>query len=169
MWPSFDAGYMEYANVWAMYYARYPGLGMRYGAEICTIVISMNGAFKWCPFSCGLNFGPKSCKQWIVAFGRVHILAKIWPTLKSTFRTLFERSFHADHNDTIPSFISHSHTKIQCDSPWIMNAWSIGIRPNASAMWSALAGPGNLVSCAAPSESTQCSHRVSVLEWAHCY
>jgi len=168
MWPSFDAGYMEYANVWAMYYARYPGLGMRYGAEICTIVISMNGAFKWCPFCFRLNFVPKLWKTMdyiYIDIGRVHVLAKIWPTLKSTFRTSFERSFHADHSDTIPSFISHSHTKIQSDSPWIMNTWSIGITPNVSAMWSALAGPGNLVSCAAPSESTQ----VSVLEWAHCY
>jgi len=46
MRPSFDTGYMEYANIRAMYYARYLGLGMRYEAGICTIVISMNGAFK---------------------------------------------------------------------------------------------------------------------------
>ena len=160
---------MDYANVWAMYYARYLWLGMRYGAEICTIVISMNGAFKWCTFCFRLNFDPKLWKTMVIAFGWVPFLAKIWPTLKSTFNTSFERSFHADHNGTIPSFISHSHTKIQCDSPWMMNTWSIGIRPNASAMWSALAGPSNLVSCAAPGESTQCSHRISVLEWAHCY
>jgi len=49
-------------NGWAMYYARYLGLGMRYGAGICTIVISMNGAFKWCPFCCKLNFDPKLWK-----------------------------------------------------------------------------------------------------------
>jgi len=128
-----------HANVWAMYYARYLGLGMRYGAGICTIVISMNGAFKWCPFCFRLNFDPKS---WKTTFGWVHFSAKIWPTLKSTlkFKTSFERSFHADHNGTIPSFISHSHTKIQCDSPWIMITWSIGIRPNVSAMLSALTG-----------------------------
>ena len=29
-----------------MYYARYLGLGRRYEAGICTIVISVNGAFK---------------------------------------------------------------------------------------------------------------------------
>ena len=29
----------------AKYYARYLGLGRRYEAGICTIVISMNGAF----------------------------------------------------------------------------------------------------------------------------
>ena len=28
------------------YYTRYLGLGMRYEAGVCTIVISMNGAFK---------------------------------------------------------------------------------------------------------------------------
>ena len=120
----------------AMYSARYLGLGVRYGAGICTIVISMNGAFKWCPFCFRLHFDPKSWKT----IGQVHFSAKIWPTLKSTFKTSFERSFHADHNGTIPSFISHSHTKIQCDSPWIMNTWSIGIRPNVSAMLSALTG-----------------------------
>jgi len=43
---SFDTGYMEYANILAMYYARYLGLRMRYWGGICTIVISMNGAFK---------------------------------------------------------------------------------------------------------------------------
>ena len=32
--------------VLADYYARYLGLGMRYEAGICTIVISMNGAFQ---------------------------------------------------------------------------------------------------------------------------
>ena len=41
-------------------YASYLGLGMRYEAGICTIVISMNGAFKKCPFCCRLNFDPKS-------------------------------------------------------------------------------------------------------------
>ena len=33
---------------------------------------------------------------------------------KPTFKTSFESSLHADNNGTIPSFISHSHTKIQC-------------------------------------------------------
>ena len=42
---TFDTGYMEYANVRAMYYARYLGLGRRYEAGTNTIVISMNGAF----------------------------------------------------------------------------------------------------------------------------
>ena len=65
-------------DVWAMYFARYLGLGMRYGGGTCTIVISMNGVFK------------------------------------STFKTSFERFFHADCNGPIPSFISHSHTKIWC-------------------------------------------------------
>ena len=46
-----------------LYYARYLGLGMRYEAGICTIVISMNRAFKWCPFCCKLNFDPKSWKN----------------------------------------------------------------------------------------------------------
>ena len=59
---SFDTGYMEYANIWAMYYARYLGLGMRYGGGTCTIVISMNRVFKRCPFCCKLNFDPKSWK-----------------------------------------------------------------------------------------------------------
>ena len=43
-------------------YDMYLGLGMRYESEIWTIVISMNRAFKWCQFCCGLNFNPKSWK-----------------------------------------------------------------------------------------------------------
>ena len=39
---------------------------------------------------------------------------------KITYRTSFESSFDADHNGTIPSFISHSHTKIQRAFPWTM-------------------------------------------------
>ena len=45
-------------------------------------------------------------------FGRVWFSAKMWPILKTTYRTSFESSFDADHNGTIPSFISHSHTEI---------------------------------------------------------
>ena len=71
-------------------------------------------AFKWCPFCCKLNFDPKSWKTMVIAFAWVRFLAKMWPTLKSTFRTSFERSFHADCNGAIPSFISHSRTKIRC-------------------------------------------------------
>ena len=40
----------------------YIRLGMRYEAEICTILISMNRAFKRCQFCCRLNFDPKSWK-----------------------------------------------------------------------------------------------------------
>ena len=63
---------------------------------------------------------------WILTqnHGLARFLAKIWPTLKSTSKTSFERAFHADHNGTIPSFITHFHTKLQCDFPWIMNTWS---------------------------------------------
>jgi len=47
---------MEKLHVGRMlYYARYLGLGMRYEAGICTIVISMNGVFRviiWKLFSC---------------------------------------------------------------------------------------------------------------------
>jgi len=43
-------------------YDMYLGLGMRYESEIWTIVISINRAFKWCQFCCGLNFDPNSCK-----------------------------------------------------------------------------------------------------------
>jgi len=94
---------------------------MRYEAGICTIVISMNGAFIWCPFCCRLNFDPKSWKNHGVhAFDGVQFLTKVWPTVKSTFRTSFESSFDADHNGIIPSFISHSITKIQCVIPWTM-------------------------------------------------
>ena len=42
--------------------AGYLELGMRYEAGICTIVISMNGAFQCCPFCCRLNFDPKPSK-----------------------------------------------------------------------------------------------------------
>ena len=72
-------------NVWAMYYARNLGLGKSWKNHGLAI------AFDW-----------------------VRFLAKIWPTLKSTFRTSFESCFHADHNGTIPSLISHSCTKIWC-------------------------------------------------------
>jgi len=36
----------NYYSTLAMCCARYLGLGMRYDAGICTIVISMNGAFR---------------------------------------------------------------------------------------------------------------------------
>ena len=57
---------------------------------------------------------PNNEKPWIIAFGWVRFSAKMWPTLKSTFRTSFERFFHADCNGAIPSFMSHSRTKIRC-------------------------------------------------------
>ena len=37
---------MQLAIALMLYYARYLGLGMRYEAGICTIVISVNGAFQ---------------------------------------------------------------------------------------------------------------------------
>ena len=40
-------------------FSRQIRLGMRYEAGICTIVISMNGAFQSFPFCCKLNFDPK--------------------------------------------------------------------------------------------------------------
>ena len=43
-----------------LFCAVYLGLGRRYEAGICTIVISMNGAFQRCPLCCRLNFDPKS-------------------------------------------------------------------------------------------------------------
>ena len=46
----------------------------------------------------------------------------------STFMTLFESTFHADHNGTIPSFISYSHTKIWCVfhlTPEYANIWAM--------------------------------------------
>jgi len=39
-------------------YDMYLGLEIRYESEIWTIVTSMNRAFKWCQFCCGLNFDP---------------------------------------------------------------------------------------------------------------
>ena len=100
---------------------------MRYGGGTCTIVISMNGVFKRCPFCCKLNFDPKSWKTMVIAFAWVWFLAKMWPTLKSTFRTSFESSFHADHIGTIPSFISYSHTKIWCVFHLTLDTWSMQI------------------------------------------
>jgi len=116
-----------------MYSARYLGVGMRYEDGICAIVISTTGAFKWCPSCCRLNFNPKYYeKPWIIAFVRVQFLAKIWRTLRSTFRTLFERSFHADHNGTVPSFISHSCIKIRCVLHLTVDTWPFQIRQFAS-------------------------------------
>ena len=89
MCPSFETGYMECANVWAIHYARYLGLGMRYGAGICTILISMNGAFKWCPFCCRLNFDPKSWKK----SGWVRFWAKMRPTMKNILGHLLKAVF----------------------------------------------------------------------------
>ena len=113
-----DTWSMQIIIIWAMYYARYLGLGMRYGGGTCTIGISMNEVFKRCPFCCKLKFDPKSWKTMgyiiYIAFAWVRFLAKMWPTWKSTFRTSFERFFHADCNGAIPSFISHSCTKIRC-------------------------------------------------------
>ena len=100
-------------------YDMYLGLGMRYEVEICTIVISMNRAFNWCPFCCRLNFDPKSWKTMDYSLCLSAILAKMLPASKITFRTSFESSFDADHNGTNPSFIPHSHTKIRV-FPWTM-------------------------------------------------
>ena len=47
---------LDYLLVHSKYYVWYFGLGRRYEAGICTIVISMSGAFH-----CQLNFAPKSC------------------------------------------------------------------------------------------------------------
>ena len=152
-------------NIWANCDIRYLWLGRRYEAGICTIVISMNGAFQWCQFCYRLNFDPKSWKTmdyslwssaifdknvtetkihfkdiiwklllcwpqwhnpqlhislvvgwiltqnhekpWIIAFGWVRFLTKMWPTLKIILRTSFESCVYADHNGTTPSFISH--------------------------------------------------------------
>ena len=57
----------------------YLGLERRYKTENCTTVISMNQAFKRCPFCCRLNFDPESWIPWIRAFGWVRFLAKRWP------------------------------------------------------------------------------------------
>jgi len=100
-------------------YDMYLGLGMRYEVEIRTIVISMNRAFKWCPFRCRLDLDPKSWKTMDYSLCLSVILAKMWPASKITFRTSFESSFDADHNGTTTSFIPHSHTKIR-DFPWTM-------------------------------------------------
>jgi len=100
-------------------YDMYLGLGMRYEVEICTIVISVHRAFKWCPFHCRLNFDPKSWKAMDYSLCLSAIFGKIWPASKMTFRTSFESSFDAGHNGTTPSFTPHSHTKIHV-FPWTM-------------------------------------------------
>ena len=57
------------------YHAWYLGIGRRYEAGICTIVISMNGAFQH--FAVGWILTQNHEKPWIIAFGRVRFLAKI--------------------------------------------------------------------------------------------
>jgi len=114
-------------DVWTMYFARYLGLGIRYGGGTCTIVISMNGVFKDVRFAVSWDLTQNHEKPWIIAFAWVRFLAKIWPTLKSMFRTSFESSFHADHNGTIPSFIFYSHTKIWCVFHLTLDTWSMHI------------------------------------------
>ena len=119
---SFDTLDTNWCWAFCVDFTRYLGLGMRYEAGICTIVISMKGPFKRCLFCYRLNFYPKSWKTmdslWLSA-----ILGKN-EIMKNIFRASFQKCFHADHNRTIPIFISHSHTKMQCDFPWIMNTWS---------------------------------------------
>ena len=39
--------------------------------------------------------------------------------------TSFKSCFHADHNGTIQSFISHSHTKIQYVIHLTLDTWSM--------------------------------------------
>ena len=51
---------MSLFHKWTRIMHRYLGLGMRYEAGVCTIVISMTGAFQRCPFCSRLNFDPKS-------------------------------------------------------------------------------------------------------------
>ena len=53
---------------------------MRYVAGICIIVISMNGAFQI--FAVGWILTQNPEEPWIIAFGRVRYLTKMWPTLK---------------------------------------------------------------------------------------
>ena len=89
-------------------------------------------SFKWCPFCYSLNSDPKS---WKIMDYRVRFLAKMWPTIKSTFRTSFERLFHTDHNGTIPSFIPHSHAKIWCVFHLTFWIHGVGISPNFWAMY----------------------------------
>jgi len=83
-------------------------------------------------FAVGWILTPNYEKPWIIAFVRVQFLAKIWRTLRSTFRTLFERSFHADHNGTVPSFISRSCIKIRCVLHLTVDTWPFQIRQFAS-------------------------------------
>ena len=65
------------ASHWANYYARCLGLGRKYEAEICIIVIRMNGAFQWCPF---WILTQNHDNHWIsIAFGQVQFLAKMEP------------------------------------------------------------------------------------------
>jgi len=71
-------------------------------------------------------------KPWIIAFAWVRFLAKMWPTLKSTFRTSFERYFHADCKGTIPCFISHSCTKIQCVFHLTLEAKCFGLHTHST-------------------------------------
>ena len=55
-------------------------------------------------------------KPWIIAFGRVRFLAKMWPILKVPFRISAKGSLHADRNGANPSFISHSNAWIRISS-----------------------------------------------------
>ena len=61
-WGSQSLSSFMYCGTWGRNHDTYLRLGMRYEDVICTIVISMNRAFKWCPFCCRLNFDPKLWK-----------------------------------------------------------------------------------------------------------
>jgi len=69
-------------------YARYVGLGMRYEAGICAIVISLNinGHLNHSIFAIGFNVYKNM--DYILGIG----------TIKAIFRTSPEMSFHADRS-----------------------------------------------------------------------
>ena len=99
------------------------GLGMKYDAGICTIVISMNGKSKWSMYvwmlMYRLNFDSlRSCV----------ILAKMCPTLKNYFNNITWRFFSCWSQWHNPQL----HIAFKCiDAVCLIKHW-IGINPNAS-------------------------------------
>ena len=74
-------------------------------------------AFKWCSFCCRLNFDPKLWKTMDYSLWLSAIFGKNVTGIK---KSLLGHHLKTDHYGTIPSFISHSHTKIQRVFLWIM-------------------------------------------------
>ena len=127
--PRYDVSFIRHwthgvgirPNFWAMYYARYLGLGTRYEAGIC-MILGQNSTYQKMDI---VSKPPIHADQSWKTIGRVRFLAKMWPTIKITCRTSFEKLFSCWSQWQNPQL----HISFTClATMWLrLNTWSIGI------------------------------------------